>query len=111
MVFWLWKYKGGGDSYSNSFQVAGDPESCIAYKSNGKDFGKQTSKFQILREFLGGGEILNLDVNDIDLNTLDLPENYDTDQLAEILAQYQGKRRRHFSTSFFAELWIANPVR
>ena len=100
MVSRLWEFKGGRNSYSNSFQVAGDPESCIAYKSNGKDFGKRTSPFQILREFLGGGEILDLDVNDIDLNTLDLPEDYDSDKLAELLAQYQGKK---ISTTIFAQ--------
>jgi hypothetical protein len=41
-----------------------------------------------------------LDVNDIDLNTLDLPEDYDSDKLAELLAQYQGKK---ISPSFYAE--------
>jgi len=46
----------------------------------------------ISKRALGGGEILDLDVNDIDLNTLDLPEDYDSDKLAELLAQYQGKR-------------------
>jgi len=67
-------------------KVAGDPESCIAYKSNGKDFG--------------GGEILELDVNDIDLNTLDLPEDYDSDKLAELLAQYKDAFAYYYSNQF-----------
>ena len=41
-----------------------------------------------------------MDVNDIYLNTLDLPEDYDSDKLAELLARYQGKK---ISTTIFAQ--------
>lgn len=67
-------------------KVAGDPESCLAYKSNGKDFG--------------GGEILDLKVEDLDLNTLDLPEDYDHDQLQELIEQYKDAFAYYYTYQF-----------
>ena len=36
---------------------------------------------------------MDLKVEDLDLNTLDLPEDYDHDQLQELIEQYKGEQK------------------